>query len=124
MQLWKMVNSRTARATALYSVVIRASHVSSPAHLHEEIADQATRVPDMPYTVSTDTGAYNFDGSPKPWSDVIEKISLRFPRPLLGENPFHSAPAESWQAAKERAELASEAPGAPGARGGGGLGHR
>ena len=95
------------------------------AHLHEEIADQATRVPDMPYTVSTDTGAYNFDGSPKPWSAVIEKISLRFPRPLLGENPFHSAPAESWQAAKERAELASEAPGAPGARGGeGGLGHR
>ena len=69
-------------------------------HLREEIADQATRVPDMPYTVSTDTGAYNFDGSPKPWSAVIEKISLRFPRPLLGENPFHSAPAESWQGAR------------------------
>eukprot|EP00966_Prymnesium_polylepis_P188732 4373135-Prymnesium_polylepis.1 len=58
-------------------------------------------------------GEYEFDGSQRLWSDVIKKISLRFPVPTaaaLDKDPFNSAPADSWEAAKARAEAESEAP--------------
>ena len=71
---------------------------------HEQVGDKATRVPDMPYTISTDTRSYTFDGSPRPWMEVISKLALRSPRPLLGPDPFNSAPAESWEEAKKRAD--------------------
>eukprot|EP00966_Prymnesium_polylepis_P054157 1251875-Prymnesium_polylepis.1 len=41
----------------------------SLASLHKEIGEQAAKVPDMPYTVSTDTTSYTFDGSPRPWTE-------------------------------------------------------
>ena len=72
--------------------------------LHKEIGAEAAKVPDMPYTVSTDTASYKFDGSPRPWTEIIQKIALRFPRPLLGDDPFTSPPAATWKAAQQRAD--------------------
>ena len=70
---------------------------------HKQCADAAERVPELPYCINTDQGTqFDFDGTPRSYLDVMKKISLRFPRPLLGENPFHSSPAPSWEEAKAR----------------------
>jgi colicin import membrane protein len=53
-------------------------------------------VPNLPHTMQKDGHSFIFDGLPRPFFDVMEKISFRFPRPHLGPNPFSSAPAESW----------------------------
>ena len=74
---------------------------------HTSAADTAERVPDLPHTIHTEERAFTFDGTPKPFADVMQAIMLRFPRPLLPPNPFTSAPAESWAAAAEKIHSAS-----------------
>ena len=74
---------------------------------HTEAADTAERVPDLPHTIHTEERSFTFDGSPKPFADVMEALMLRFPRPLLPSNPFNTAPEESWEAAAENMRSAS-----------------
>ena len=74
---------------------------------HAQAADTAERVPDLPHTVHTEERAFTFDGSPKPFADVMQAMMLRFPRPLLPPNPFNSAPAESWEAAAQNMHSAT-----------------
>ena len=64
---------------------------------HSCIGDVAEQVPDMPHTIHTENHSFTFDGSPSPFVDVMRKLMLRFPRPLLPYDPFATAPAESWE---------------------------
>ena len=68
---------------------------------HSNAADVAERVPNMPHTVHTDETSFTFSGTPQPFAAVMNTIMFRFPRPMLPDNPFDSAPAESWEAAEE-----------------------
>ena len=63
---------------------------------HSVHGDVAERVPDMPHTINTEEHSFTFDGSPRPFVDVMKAI-MRFPRPLLPSDPFTSEPAESWE---------------------------
>ena len=75
---------------------------------HEVAADRAERVPDMPHTVNAEDYSFTFDGTPRPFAEVMKAIILRFPRPLLPPNPFESAPAESWEDAMLNSASAPE----------------
>ena len=68
--------------------------------IHSEAGDVAEQMPEMPHTVHTDERSFTFDGTPRPFVDVMKGIMLRFPRPLLPPDPFSSKPAETWEAAK------------------------
>ena len=67
----------------------------------------AEKVPVMPHTINTEQRSFTFDGSPRPFVDVMKTIILRFPRPLLPSNPFETSPAESWEAALEMSKGSS-----------------
>ena len=68
--------------------------------LHSNAGQVAEQVPDLPHTIHTDERAFTFDGTPRPFVDVVKAIMLRFPRPLLPADPFASEPAATWEAAE------------------------
>ena len=77
---------------------------------HSCVGDVAERVPDLPHAIHTENDSFTFDGSPKPFVDVMKKIMLRFPRPLLGQSdPFVTAPAKTWEEALAQSAQAKPA---------------
>jgi hypothetical protein len=75
---------------------------------HALHADTAERVPNMPYTTNTEDSSVQFDGSPRPFDEVMKAIMFRFPRPLLPMDPFDSSPADSWQDAAQSSSSSSK----------------
>ena len=66
---------------------------------HSKAGEVAESVPDMPHTINTEEHSFTFDGSPRPFADVMKVLIFRFPRPFLPGDPFNTAPAETWEAA-------------------------
>ena len=66
---------------------------------HSKAGQVAESVPDMPHTINTPEHSFTFDGSPRPFADVMKVLIFRFPRPFLPGDPFNTAPAETWEAA-------------------------
>ena len=66
---------------------------------HSKAGPVAESVPNMPHTINTPEHSFTFDGSPRPFADVMKVLIFRFPRPFLPGDPFNAAPAETWEAA-------------------------
>ena len=77
---------------------------------HSNAATVAANVPELPHTINTPERSFTFDGTPRPFFDVMKCIMLRFPRPLLPADPFASAPAETWEAAAQAAPSSTSPP--------------
>ena len=70
--------------------------------LHGTRGMQAESLPQLPFTsVAEDGYSYTFHGAPQALKPLLSQLAFRFPRPLVPEDPFNTAPHETFQAAYE-----------------------
>ena len=73
--------------------------------LHDDHGEVAEKVPNLPHTMQKDGHSFTFDGLSRPFFDVMKKISLRFPRPHLGPDPFYPRRPQSHGTSSPRRSL-------------------